>query len=363
MDAARDAGPRGSGLGIEIEVEPLRAGRTLVGGFLMGLANLVPGISGGTIILAIGLYDRFIRAVADVTSLRWSRSTLLFLTLLMTGAVLAVAAFSGLAVGFVRDQRWVAYSLFVGMTLGGVPLLVRLCRPWRPGVFFGLALGLGVMLAQALDLFSIRLPETLPFLVLGGALGASSMVLPGISGAYVLLLLGLYELVIGSMSPSAIRDDPSGSLRILLPVLVGAGLGVGLLSNLLRWLLARYSAPVHGALLGLLLGSVLGLYPFRNPTNPELADRATRKSVALLVAGTPLETVRERHGLELPPAEAQRLMTTYAGKSPAELKRMGDATRSYRPALGRAAAALGLLALGLVFTRLIARNKSSAGAA
>jgi putative membrane protein len=336
--------------------EPLLPGRTLLGGFFMGLANLVPGISGGTIILAIGLYDRFIGAIADVTRLRFTRSSISFLALMVIGAVAAVAAFSGLAVDLIRDHRWVAYSLFVGMTLGGVPLLLKLCRPLKPGVVVGFAAGFGLMLAQFLDYFSTTLPEGMPWLALAGALGATSMVLPGISGAYVLLLLGVYELIIGSLSVSAVRADPGGTLSIVLPVAVGAGLGIGLLSNLLKWLLARFSATVHGALLGLLVGSVLGLYPFQQSVDPALAHKAMRKSVALLVEGVEPQEVRGRYGLELPDAEVERLVSTYEGLSGAELKRRGDALERFTPSAGGLASSLGLLALGFLFTRLLGRK-------
>jgi putative membrane protein len=327
------------------------APRVLFGGFLMGLANLVPGISGGTMILAVGLYERFIDTIADLTRLKLRRGPIVFAALIGVGAVAAVLGFSGVAVSLVRDQRWVMYSLFIGMTLGGVPLIWSFLRPFRVGVAVGFLGGFGLMLAQWLELFSTRLPDTTPWLALAGLLGATSMVLPGISGAYVLLILGLYETVIGSIS--TLRTDLTGSLAVLIPVGIGAALGVGGLSNLLKWLLVRFSAPVHGVLLGLLLGSVFNLYPFEDPVHPELADRSMRKAITALVQGEDVDVIAEKYSITFDGQERLRIESVYRGMGPADIKLLGDETSSYPPGLERASIALLLLLAGFAVTWLL----------
>lgn len=99
-----------------------------MGGVLMGLANLVPGISGGTMLLAAGIYPHFIRAVADVTTLKLRRQSLLVLAVVVSAALVAIVGFAGLVKDFVIEHRWVAYSIFIGLTLGGVPVIWRLMR-------------------------------------------------------------------------------------------------------------------------------------------------------------------------------------------------------------------------------------------
>jgi len=320
----------------------------------MGLANLVPGISGGTMILAIGLYDRFISAVADVTRLRFERPTLIFLGILALGLGGSILSLSGVAVALVTDHSWVAYSLFVGLTLGGVPMLARLSQPCRPGVVVAVAAGVGVMAALAWKLSGTQLPETMPVLLAVGALAASSMILPGISGSYVLLILGLYDLVIGSLSIGAVREDFWHTVRVIGPVVVGAALGIGLLSNVLKWFLNRHSAVCHGALLGLLLGSVLGLWPFQEPTNPDLADKRVRRAVVMLVEGENFDAVRDRLGDEdLDDARQALLRETYKGKTRGELKAAGEDLKYFTPGLSQVASALGLLLAGFVTTRLL----------
>jgi len=322
----------------------------------MGLANLVPGISGGTMILAVGLYERFIEAVADVSRLKLTKSSIVFLGLVVVGAAVAVLGFSGLAVALVRDHRWVMYSLFVGMTLGGVPLIWKFLKPFGPGVFLGFAGGFGLMLAQFLEIFSTRLPDTTLALGLAGLLGATSMVLPGISGAYVLLILGLYETIIGSVSASALRADFSGSMAVLVPVGVGAAVGVGGLSNLLQWLLARFSAPVHGVLMGLLIGSVLNLYPFQEPLHPELSDRSTRKAITAFVGGEDPQAVEEKYGIAWDATERARIEDTYGGKGPGDIKVMSGKTQRYDPTSAQSLGAIGYLLAGFGITWLLGKS-------
>ncbi|MEO2144648.1 MAG: DUF368 domain-containing protein [bacterium] len=337
---------------------------TLLGGFLMGFANLVPGISGGTMILAIGLYDRFVGVIANLTRIRVDRRDLRFLLLFGGGALLAVASLSGLLVGLVSSHRWLMYSLFVGMTLGGVPQVLEGVRPLRgAGLGFPL-LGLGLMGWVVFGLTGYQVPETFPSLVLVGAIAASSMILPGISGSYLLLVFGLYESVIGSLSRPELMDNTAEALGILVPVAIGAALGIALLSNALRALLARAPRPSHGVLLGLMLGSVMGLYPFQEPVHPWLARKPVRKAVAERLAQPDLElaAVREHWGLgdEVPLA---RLLSECQGLDGGQLKRKAEALERFSPGLGQLLLALLVGVAGFGITRLVSRapKPSSAG--
>jgi putative membrane protein len=327
--------------------------RSFVGGVLMGLANLVPGISGGTMILAIGLYDRFIGAVADVTRLRLKRDTILFLGFLGTGLVAAILSLSGVAVGLVNDHRWIMYSLFIGLTLGGVPELLRLARPIGPGVIAAVLGGIALMATLAWGLSDTQLPQSMPVLVVVGAVAASSMILPGVSGSYVLLILGMYDLVIGSLSASAIKEDVAGSASIFGPVVVGAVIGIALLSNVLKWVLGRFPSVSHGVLLGLLCGSVLGLWPFQEAGYPDLAEKRLRKATVMLLAGEEHDAVRAKHGDDLDDARLEALAATYTGKSPGELKRLSMELEFFRPGGLHIGASLGLLLVGFFLTRAL----------
>ena len=118
------------------EAMPIRllALRGAIGGVLMGLANLVPGISGGTMLLAAGVYPLFIESIAQVTRLRFRLHALVALGTIGGSAAVAILLLAGVMKSLVVEQRWIMYSLFIGLTLGGVPLVWRLAKPASPGV-------------------------------------------------------------------------------------------------------------------------------------------------------------------------------------------------------------------------------------
>lgn len=258
--------------------------RGAVGGVLMGLANLVPGISGGTMLLAAGVYPRFVRAVAEVSTLRFVRSSVVVLTTVVAAALIAVLLFAGAIKELVVHHRWVMYSLFIGLTLGGVPVVWRMVRPPTRAMWIGALLGLGAMTVLAIlqqsgtPTAGLAAGNTLMLLIAGVA-GASAMILPGVSGGYLLLVLGQYIPILSAIDAFKLaleaRDLAAAlepALRVLLPVGIGAVVGVVVVSNLLRWLLAQHAKPTLGMLLGLLLGAVVGLWPFQRPVDPVLGE-------------------------------------------------------------------------------------------
>ena len=136
-------------------------------------------------------------------------------------------------------------------------------------------------------------------------------------------------------------------------VMLGAGLGIALLSNLLKFLLAKFPAPSHGALLGLLVGSVAILWPFQEPVNPELAVKSTRKATVMVLADQPPDEIRARHGEDFDDARLAELEGRYRGKSPSELKAMGDELAYFTPRPSQVGISLLLVVAGFVLTRLL----------
>ncbi len=247
----------------------------------MGLANLVPGISGGTMLLATGIYPAFIAAIAELTTLRFRTRSLVLLAAVGSAAVLAILLLAGPTKTLVVDRRWVMYSLFIGLTLGGVPLVWRLARPATPGLWTGAGIGVVVMLLMVAAPGGGSGgdgPDTVR-LVLSGTAGAAAMILPGISGGYLLLLLGQYvpilsgidllKLSLLSLSGGALDTAAlSDALAVVVPVGIGVVVGVVGVSNLLRFALRRFEKGTLGLLLGLLVGAVLGLWPFQQGVPP-----------------------------------------------------------------------------------------------
>ena len=185
--------------------------RCLLGGALMGLANLVPGVSGGTMLVATGIYTRFIDAVSDATRLRLTRTMVLTLGSVVLGALVAIPALAGVIHWALVEFRWAMFALFIGLTLGGVPILWAMARPMGPGTRWGAVGGvvaMGGLVALQESGAGGGSGDGVVLLVVGGAAAASAMILPGVSGAFLLLLLGIYETVIAAIKDgvTAVKD-------------------------------------------------------------------------------------------------------------------------------------------------------------
>lgn len=315
---------------------PVMLVRAVVGGLLMGLANLVPGISGGTMLLATGIYPAFIRAIAAVTLLRFRLRELMVLAAVVLSAGLAILLLAGTVKDLVVDHRWLMYSLFIGLTLGGVPVLLRMIgrdggRAVRVGAIAGFVAMAGLASAQAFGGGTAGSDASNVFLLfLAGVAGASAMILPGVSGGYLLLLLGQYipilnaiETLRQALSDRAVAEILAVGISVLTPVGLGVVTGVCVVSHLLRFMLDRWRSATLGVLLGLLLGAGVGLWPFQRGVPPEVGD---------LFKG---QIMTE---------------TTIAELSP-------DAYPNvyFRPTAGQAAGALGLILVGFMITAGVSR--------
>ncbi len=192
--ATRPAPSRGQRL-------PLLALRGAIGGALMGLANLVPGISGGTMLLAAGVYPGFIAAIAELTTLRLRPRSLVLLGSIVVAAAIAILMLAGTVRDLVVDHRWIMYSLFIGLTLGGVPLIWRMVRPATSATWLGAAVAFALMCVMALGGGdgNTGVEHSYLLLFLSGLAASSAMILPGVSGGYLLLLLGHYENILGTI--------------------------------------------------------------------------------------------------------------------------------------------------------------------
>jgi putative membrane protein len=317
--------------------------RSVVGGVLMGLANLVPGISGGTMLVASGIYTRFITAIAELTTFKPRFRSLIVLGTVVIAAVAAIVTLAGPVKDLVIDHRWVMYSLFIGLTLGGVPVVWKMARPGTPGLWSGAVVGFGAMAMLAVaqqylggDGTTAR--EGWVMMFIAGLAGASAMILPGLSGGYLLLVLGVYVPILAAIDQcrSAVQERALAELTgpmitVVLPVGLGVVVGVVVVSNLLRWLLRKHAKPTLGVLLGLLVGAVVGLWPFQQSAPVEQIRQVKGQSVIIVN-----DVLVFEH--DQTPVEAEDLPTVF-----------------FRPAAGQVAGSIGLIVAGFAATALIAR--------
>ena len=300
----------------------------------MGLANLVPGISGGTMLLAAGIYPRFIEALADLSALRFRKGSAFVLGLVGVAAAAAILLGAGPVKDAVVEHRWAMYSIFIGLTLGGVPVLWHMARPATSGFWAGVVAGLIVMAGLAwLQVYGASAGtnrEGMAMMFVAGVAGASAMILPGVSGGYLLLVLGVYVPVLSAIDAlkEALRAGDLASandpiVAVVLPVGVGVGVGILVVSNLIRIVLERYEQPTLGVLMGLLVGAVFGLWPFQEGVPPKVGE---------MFKGQVLT--------------AERLAELTPDKYPTEI---------YTPTFTGVMMAVGLVGVGYMVTTLVAR--------
>ena len=254
--------------------------RGALGGTLMGLANLVPGISGGTMLLAAGVYREFVTAVAEFTTFKFRPRSVVVFGAIVACAALAILLCAGIMKAGVIHYRWAMYSAFIGLTLGGAPLVWRLARPASTSFYVGAVAGFALMVLLArTPVGGAAAERSYSMLFVAGAAGASAMILPGVSGGYLLLLLGQYVPILSGVDRLKVGLSERSlsvileSMHVVIPVGVGVVVGIVGVSNLVQWLFKRYEKPTLGVLFGLLLGAVVGLWPFQAGTEPELGSR------------------------------------------------------------------------------------------
>lgn len=249
----------------------------------MGLANLVPGISGGTMLLAAGVYPQFIHAIADVSTCKLKTTSLIVLITVGATVVLSILLFAGPVRDLVVHYRWAMFSLFIGLTLGGLPVVWKMARPATPALLGGAVAGFLIM--GTIAWFQASAHPTAAessgpvMMVIAGLAGASAMILPGISGGYLLLVLGVYVPILTAISSfvEALKAKDWAALiapgtEVILPVGLGVVVGILVVSNLLQWALDRFAKTTLGTLLGFLAGAVMGLWPFQKGVPPVLGS-------------------------------------------------------------------------------------------
>jgi putative membrane protein len=254
-------------------------------GFLMGGADIIPGVSGGTVALILGIYRRLVTALSrfDLGFVRRVRRgelleaarhvDLRFLIALGCGILVGIVSLASLMHHLLTDEhlRPLTLAAFFGLILASGVLVGRRVGRWS-GTTAALAAGGTALAFWITGLESVVVEASYPYLFFCGSVAICAMILPGISGAYILLLLGMYLHVTG-----AIKGLPRGELsadNLLTIAVFCAGCAVGLLifSKLLRWMLARYTGPTMALLGGFMIGSLRKIWPFKRDLTPEIVE-------------------------------------------------------------------------------------------
>lgn len=235
--------------------------QALLYGGIVGIANIIPGLSGGTMAVVLGIYDRLLAAVADLR--RNFCESARFLLPIAIGAGVALLV-SGKGIDYLLSHyAMVVNFFFIGVIVGSIPMLQQKAKAGKqqPYHWMAFAIALFVMLLIGLSGGEQPRPETmigtvdlslLLSMFVGGIISAVCMLIPGISGSFVLLLLGLYPTVIKAIS----------DFHVLLLFVMGMGILVGLFlgAKLIRLLMTRFPKATYFAIMGFVVGSIPVLF-------------------------------------------------------------------------------------------------------
>lgn len=235
-------------------------------GMLMGMADVVPGVSGGTLALITGIYERLIKAIARVDgdffgallklniARAWRHIDGWFLLAVFAGILTAIFMFAGVLSHLLASQPVLTWSFFMGLIVAAAFLLVAAERSKK--LLHWLWLLLGIVFGYVLSTQALFvLPTGSVGIFLAGMIAICAMILPGISGSLILVLLGKYALLL-----EAAHQREWLTLSIFA---CGALLGLLLFSKLLKWLLAHYHKAMIYFLSGLMLGTVFKVWPWQ----------------------------------------------------------------------------------------------------
>ena len=238
-------------------------------GAVIGVSNIIPGVSGGTMAVSMGIYDRVIYAVNNLfKQFKKSFREILPILIGVLIGLFAFAALIGSLLGTKSDEipitRLPPIFAFIGLILGGLPAIYKRVNMKDAGIS-GVILFL-VFLALVVVLPLLSPPEartvdhsigTILLMIPLGAIASSTMVIPGISGSMILMLLGYYNPVINAMND--LRGGDWSSLAILLPYVIGLLVGIVLIAKLVTFVLKKHAALPFCAIFGLVIGSPVAL--------------------------------------------------------------------------------------------------------
>ncbi|MCP4910705.1 MAG: DUF368 domain-containing protein [Bacteroidetes bacterium] len=249
----------------------------LLKGMAVGLANIIPGVSGGTIALITGIFERLINSIKSFgigtfkLLLRgrlkeFAKVTdLYFLVTLFGGVILAIVLLAKIFDYLFLQYPVYIWSFFFGLILASVYFVGNTVERWNSTVIVSFIIGT-IMAVMFTFLTPATQNDNFLYLILCGVVAVCSMILPGLSGSFVLILMGNYQLV-------AIDAINNRDLDILFPVLIGAIGGLIAFSHLLSWVFSKYKDQTIAILTGFILGSLGIIWPWKNPINEVFGDK------------------------------------------------------------------------------------------
>jgi putative membrane protein len=236
-------------------------------GLAMGAADVVPGVSGGTIAFISGIYEELVASISNINfsllktlqkegfKVAWKQLNGSFLAALFIGVLISILSLAKTIKYLLENEPILLWSFFFGLVMASIIFIGKQVEKWNYKLLllavFGAAFGYTITIVSSTSITEINYL----FLVFAGAIASCAMILPGISGSYILLLMGVYPIVMTAITN---RD-----VKIISAIGVGVVLGLLFFSKLLKWLFSKYKNEMLVVLTGIMFGSLNKVWPWK----------------------------------------------------------------------------------------------------
>ena len=266
-------------------------------GVFMGIADAMPGISGGTIALLLGIYEELIRSISELKlslffELKkgfnpfWKKLNGNFLLALVSGIGISLISFVKISANFLESFPLFIWSFFLGLIFATVNVIFKLINRWSSLNFFFLIIS--IIFSYFLSSFSVYETDeiSLLYILFSGVIASSAMILPGISGSLILVILGVYAYLIKSLD--------NLEMIVIFTFIFGALVGLLGFSRILKYLFNKHRDTTYTIMLGLVIGSIEKVWPWNKSFSTELSNLNLFLSISLVILGFIIVILLER---------------------------------------------------------------------
>jgi len=264
----------------------------ILSGLVMGMAEVIPGVSGGTVAFVTGIYERLISAISSLRKVpaliakrRWNdliqELDLWFLVKLGVGMATGIVIGALVITRFLESHPPVIWALFFGLIIGSIfymlsKLDIKLTSSWTMCI-------LGILVALGIGMMEMGGGNTsLVFVFVSGMIAIMALVLPGISGSFLLLMMGMYTYIVGDTLKGLLVDFTMDRLVVMMVFAVGCLVGLLTITRGLQWAFDKYKNATFALLTGFMIGALPKIWPWKNPVkwlNKENGEILTSASV------------------------------------------------------------------------------------
>ena len=258
-------------------------------GIFMGIADAIPGISGGTIALLFGIYEELIKSISELKlslfyelknkgfNSFWEKLNGNFLLVLVLGIGISLISFVKISATFLESFPLFIWSFFLGLIFATVNVIYKLINQWHSLNFFFLIIS--IIFSFFLSSFSLYETDdiSLLYVLFSGVIASSAMILPGISGSLILVILGVYSYLIKSLD--------NLEMIVIFTFISGALIGLLGFSRILKYLFNNHRDAAYTIMLGLVVGSIEKVWPWNKSFSIELSNLNLFLSISLVILG------------------------------------------------------------------------------